>query len=193
MLVLFGVSILGRRLSATPLYLLINNGVNEMKKFKNICLSLLTLFLFVSCSDSLLEPDPQFVQIFFKYEFNNELNTFDKTYQKDLILDGTIKVNFWLTTDEQNQILNKANEINFFSFPDTFLNDTSFVLVSPNPGEQKLRIKTNNKDHQSIWTILIDLSNPQAAKLKELSSLIISIIEAKPEYKKLPPSRGGHI
>ena len=164
-----------------------------MKKLKNICLSLITLFLSVSCSDSIVEPEPQFVQIFFKYEFNNELNTFDKTYQKDLILDGTIKVNFWLTTDEQNQILNKANEINFFSFPDTFVNDTSFVLVSPNPGEQILRIKINNNDHQSIWTILIDLSNPQAVKLKELSSLIISIIEAKPEYKKLPPSRGGYI
>ena len=176
-----------------PLYLLINYGVNEMKTLNSICISFLILFLFNSCSDSLVEPDQQFVQIFFKYEFNNELNTFDNTYQKDLILDGSIKVNFWLTNEEQNQILNKANEINFFSFPDTFLNDTSFVLVSPNPGEQILRIKSDNNDHQSIWTVLIDLSNPQAVKLKELSSLIISIVESKPEYKKLPPSRGGYI
>jgi hypothetical protein len=163
-----------------------------MKKLNILGLSFLSFFLFISCNNSLIEPDPQFVQIFFKYDFNNELNTFDKTYQKDLILDGTIKVNFWLTTEEQNRILNKANEINFFAFPNVFLNDTSIILVSPNPGDQILRIQTDNKDHQAQWTILIDLSNPQAVKLKELSSIIISIIEAKPEYKELPPSQGGY-
>ena len=164
-----------------------------MKKSYNTYVSILVLVLFISCSDSIIEPDPQIVQVFFKYSFNNELNTFDKTYQKDLILDGTIKVSFWLTTEEQNQILNKANELNFFSFPNIFPNDTSNVLVSPNPGDQILRIKTDNYDHQTKWTLLIDMNNPKASNIKELSSLIISIIEAKPEYKKLPPSRGGYI
>lgn len=188
---------MGCGLSTMPLYLLINDGVNEMKKSYNTYVSILVLVLFISCSDSIIEPDPQIVQVFFKYSFNNELNTFDKTYQKDLILDGTIKVSFWLTTEEQNQILNKANELNFFSFPNIFPNifpnDTSNVLVSPNPGNQILRIKTDNYDHQTKWTVLIDMNNSQAINIKELSSLIISIIEAKPEYKKLPPSRGGYI
>ncbi len=73
-----------------------------MKTPNNIFLGFFISFLLYSCTDSPVEPDPQFVQIYFKYRFNNELNTFESTYQKDLILDGTIKVNFWLTTEEQN-------------------------------------------------------------------------------------------
>lgn len=168
-----------------------------MKKINILCLFLLIFLLFNSCSDKVVEPvesDPQFVQIFFKYYHKNELNTFDKTYQKDLIMDGTIKVYFWLTTEEQNEILKKANEINFFSFPDIFPSDPG-IIIRPDPGDQILRIKTDNEDHQTQWTIstiLIDTNDPQTVKLKELISLIISIIEAKAEYKNLPPSRGGY-
>jgi len=164
-----------------------------MKTPNNIFLWLFISILLYSCTDSPVEPDTQFVQIYFKYGFNNELNTFESTYQKDLILDGTIKIKFWLTTEEQNRILSKANQIGFFSFPANFSDDTTFIMIDPNPGNQILRIKNDAKDIQTIWTCLIDLNNQQAVELLELNSLIISIIETKSGYKKLPPSRGGYM
>ncbi|MCB9247647.1 MAG: hypothetical protein H6613_03485 [Ignavibacteriales bacterium] len=163
-----------------------------MKNLKIISLSFVLFIMFSSCKDSSVEPAQQFIQIYFKYYHKNELNTFDQTYQKDLVLDGTIKVKFWLTTEEQNKILNKANEIDFFSFPEIFPSDTG-IIIFPNPGDQVLRIKTDNEDHQTQWTILIDMNDDRAIKLIELNDLIISLIELKPEYKKLPPAKGGYV
>ena len=56
-----------------------------------LCLSLL------SCQESSVEPEIQFVQIYLKNGFKTELNTFENTFQKDLVMDGVMKVKFWLT------------------------------------------------------------------------------------------------
>ncbi len=164
-------------------------------KIKNIFILFLLCFIFVSCSDSIIEPEEQFVQIHFKYDFRNELNTFENTYQKDLILDGIIKVPFWLTAEEQNKILNKANEVDYFSMPDTFQyssDDSTVVAIDPNPGEQILRIKFEEKDKTTIWIFYISENDPQLNALIELRKFIISTLESKPEYKILPPARGGY-
>ena len=164
-------------------------------KIKNKFILLIPLcFIFLSCNDSIIQPEEQFVQIYFKYDFKNELNTFENTYQKDLILDGVIKVPFWLTAEEQNKILNKANEVNFFSLPDTFKYSSgdTIVIIEPNPGEQILRIKFEGKDKTTTWIFYISENDPQFNDLIELKKYIISIIESKPEYKRLPPRRGGY-
>ena len=158
-------------------------------------LLLFGLFL-SSCQDSPVEPENQFVQIYFKYGFKNELNTFKNTFQKDLVMDGVIKVKFWLTAVEQNSILEKANSINYFSMPDTFKyisKDSIMVSIDPNPGEQILRIKYKTKDKTTIWTYPLVENNNQFNDLLELRQFIITIIESKPEYKKLPAQRGGYL
>ena len=162
-----------------------------MKKSLALTMLLPVIILFYSCNESTLEPDTQFVQIFLKYWFKNELNTFNNTYQKDLVLDGTITVPFWLTTDEQNRILSKANEVNFFSLPDTLERDTTFTF-DPNPGYQTIRIKFEGNDNIVQWIEPLDYNDPSVNKTLELYEYIISIIEAKPEYKNLPPHRGGY-
>ena len=164
-----------------------------MRRFLKFFLFLLSVVILSSCYDPVVQPDNQFVQIFFKYGFRNELNTFENTYQKDLVQDGTIKITFWLTTEEQNRILQKVNEINFFSFPDEFGPDSSFISLAPDPGPQKLSIKYNGRDKTVIWYYPLNYSDPDAVSLKEINNLIISIIESKPEYKKLPPANGGYI
>jgi hypothetical protein len=147
--------------------------------------------IFNSCNESIVAPDTQIVQIYFKYSFKNVLNTFENTYQKDLVLDGTITVNFWLTTEEQNQILNKAAAINFFSMPGLFEADST-VHTSLDPGPQELKIKYNNEDNTVVWEYPINDNDQQIMNLIELNDLIISIVEAKPEYNKLPQGRGGY-
>ena len=167
-----------------------------MKNSKIILILPLFCLFFSSCQDSSLEPENQFVQIYFKYDFRNALNTFENTYQKDLILDGTVKVPFWLTAEEQNKIFDKVNQLNYFLLPDTLKyipQDSITLSIEPNPGEQKLRIKYLSNDKTTIWTYPLNDDNPQVKDLIELQNFIITIIESKPEYKRLPPRRGGYL
>ena len=166
-----------------------------MKKQKELIITLLIILLISSCKESIFEPEDQFVQIYFKYGFRNELNTFENTYQKDLVWNGVIKIRFYLTTEEQNKILDKINSIDYFSLPDTFKyipEDSISLIALPNPGEQLLRIKYRHNDKETIWTYPINEDNPQVENLMELNYFIISIIESKPEYKRLPPAKGGY-
>jgi hypothetical protein len=154
-----------------------------------LCLSLL------SCQESSVEPEIQFVQIYLKNGFKTELNTFENTFQKDLVMDDVMKVKFWLTAEEQNKILEKANLLNYFSMPDTFINnspDSISVSINPDPGEQVLRIKYQSNDKTTVWSYPLLENNAQFDNLLELRQCIITIIESKPEYKKLPPARGGY-
>jgi hypothetical protein len=154
-------------------------------------LIILILFLNISCSENIFQPDEQFVQILFKYNFKDELNTFENYLTKDLVLDGLIKVNFWMTKEEQNKIQDKVFDTQFFLLPDTILN-TAPVDVSPNP-VQSLKIKVNSDENSVTWNYIIpEYQTEQYQKLVELSRFIINIIESKPEYKSLPPRNGGY-
>jgi hypothetical protein len=167
-----------------------------MKYSIKVPLSFMFCLFFFSCQDTPVEPDEQFVQIYFKYDFKNELNTFENTFQKDLVLDGVIKVNFWLTIEEQNKILDKVNELNYYFLPNTLKyisHDSIIVSISPNPGEQKLRIKYQSNDKTTVWTYPLNDDNSRVKDLFELNNFIINIIESKPEYKMLPPRRGGYM
>ncbi len=169
-------------------------GYKVKKQYIFFILSVSLLLLV--CQDSPVESEDQFVKIYFKYGFRNELNTFTKTFQKDLIMDGVIKVEFWLTAVEQNSILEKANALNYFTMPDTFKYiswDSINVSIDPDPGEQILRIQYRSLDKTIIWTYPPVENNGQFNELLELQKFIITIIESKPEYKELPPARGGYV
>ena len=166
-----------------------------MKKIKYFSILVLLCLLLFSCQKSSVEPETQFVQVYLKYGFKNELNTFENAFQKDLVMDGVIKVKFWLTAKEQNKIIEKANLLNYFSMPDTFINnspDSIAVSINPDPGEQILRIKNLSKNKITLWSYPPLENNAQFDDLLELRQYIVTIIESKPEYKKLPPARGGY-
>ena len=80
--------------------------------------------------------------------------------------------------------------------PDTFkyipVNGIT-LITNPNPGEQVLRIKFQQKDKKIIWIYPLNEDNVEANNLMKLKDFIISIIESKPEYKKLPPAKGGYL
>jgi len=166
-----------------------------MKLLKYFGFLILLGLLSSSCQDSPTEPDQQFVQIFLKYGFRNELNTFENTFQKDLVMDGVIKVNFWLSEKEQNKILEKVNAVNYFAMRDTFKYispDSITVIISPDPGEQILRIKYQSEDKTTVWSYPPLENDEEFNDLLELRQYIITIIESKPGYKHLPPARGGY-
>jgi hypothetical protein len=160
---------------------------------KILCWSLLVC----SCSKTTTAPDPQFLKIHFYYGFGNELNTFEQTYTKDLVLDGYITVDFWLTEAEQETIRNKLYVVDFFHFPDTLIYqigpDSIMVRIEPDPGWQFLRVADENRDKIIYWRYPLPEGNEFMPLLIDLKNLIINIIESKPEYRALPPPRGSRL
>ncbi len=157
---------------------------------------LISLFLFIKCKDSYttIEPDEQYIKIHMKYDFNNDVNTFENQLTKDLVLDGTVTTEFWFTIEEQFKIEEMTYLIEFFSYPDSILaslSDTG-AAYSPNPGIQSLRIEHESNHKTVFWNYPVP-SGEQTYHLLKLHDLIIEIIELKPEYLKLPDARGGYL
>lgn len=167
---------------------------------KKIWYLIFGLFLITACSENKsVEPktEVQNLKIHFHYSFKNELNTFDQTFQKDLVMDGTIKVPFYLTQEEQNDILNTITGVDFYSFPDTIRNepgpDGIIMTINPDPGRQFIRIEYQGKEKLVNWFCPLPQDNPNGIRLLTLQQKIIEIIESKPEYQALPPARGGYL
>jgi len=133
----------------------------------------------------------------FKYGIGawNELNTFDGTYTKDMVMDPSITVNLSLSKEELDRIYQKMIEINFFDYPDQF---SVFVPPGQSVGmvtpyySYYFKVEYDSKVKELSWKDKIINQDKKAEKLRELISLIRDIIESKEEYKQLPPPRGGY-
>jgi hypothetical protein len=163
---------------------------------KTTLLILVLAFIVLSCTDSGTSPEDRNFNVKLRYGISarNELNTFQNTYTKDLILDGTVTVPFVLSDIELQQIRNKMDEIGFVSYPDTFVAvtiDTIIQTIEPHP-TYDFEVKLNFSIKHLYWDDTIINQNAQAIKLRELISLIQTIIESKPEYTKLSPARGAY-
>lgn len=141
---------------------------------------------------------PSNFNLIFKYGVGakNELNTFEGTYTKDMVIDPSITVDLSLSKEELDRIYQKMIEINFFGYPDEF---SVFVppwqsvgIVTPY-ASYYFKVEYNSKVKELWWEDEITNENEKADKLRELIKLIRDIIESKEEYKKLPPPRGGYI
>ncbi|MBI5474950.1 MAG: hypothetical protein HY961_21625 [Ignavibacteriae bacterium] len=138
------------------------------------------------------EPDPQFLKLEFKYSFGNVVNTFDGKLTKDLVLDGSITIPFWFTSDEQNLIVAELNRAEFFQLPDTVRSQQG-VRVEPNPGAQWLRVQLDQRQKSVVWFFPPEQTNGYGEAIQRLAAAIRSIVEGKREYKLLPAARGGYI
>lgn len=149
------------------------------------------------CSEQPTATEEALPNVHLYYGWGNELDTFEKTYQKDLVMDGYKKIPFELSAEELGRILDKANEIGFFEYPDTITYDPAVdslaMNIMPNPPPQFLRIQFEQKDKTVTWIYPLPANSSYLSKLFELKNRIIEIIEAKPEYKALPPPRGARL
>ncbi len=153
------------------------------------------LILPASCNS----PDartPPYFNFVFKYgvTLRNELDTFNGTYTKDMILAPSITTNLSLTSEELSQILAKMEEIDFFNYPDVFevpQGELTQVVTPYSKYYFKVRYGSDTKELR--WDDEILNPKEQADRLRELISLIRGIIESKDEYKKLPEPKGGYL
>jgi len=153
--------------------------------------------VWLSCSKSFFIPEDRNFNFSLKYGIlaRNHIDTFHDTFTKDLILNGTISVPFVLSEDEFSRIQQKLLEIDFFSYPDTFvveLTDSLIGYLRPHP-TYLFKVKLDSITKALFWEDEVVTNNPRAINLRAAINSIIQIIESKPEYRRLPPAKGGYI
>ena len=137
------------------------------------------------------------INMIFKYGVGakNILNTFDCTYEKDMILDPSITTSLHLESEELDSIYQKMQQIDFFNYPDTFnVKFTGDVIGERAPFPTfDFFVETETIQKRLYWEDKITNPDQKADKLGEVVRFIIGIIISKEVYKELPPAKGGYI
>jgi hypothetical protein len=176
-----------------------NRGINIQRKFTVAILLMLVLVVsvatymyFQKLSGGSYDSSKNVINVIFKYGVGarNELNTFEGTYTKDLILDNTATTRMILSQEELSQIRQKITEIDLFSFPDSFpLNPSGFVIPQI---DYYIKVQNGTQIKEITWSNNSLMDSSIQNSLDQLVSFLRNMIEQKPEYKALPPARGGY-
>jgi len=159
-------------------------------KFISIIVLFILSAVIISCSCNCGQEDID-LKVDLKYGYKDEVNTFENSLKKDLVMDGTADTTFAFNLEQKNAILEMANEVSFFDMPDT-IKTTAKYEQNPSPGEQMLRIKFDKWDHTVIWEYPIGDSKLEQ-DIKKLSYFIINIVINSSEYEALPDAKGGYL
>lgn len=135
--------------------------------------------------------DAQEIQIDYQFGLHDRLNTFEGFVQKDLVLDGVIKTDFWLSTPEQISILEVVDQVRFFEFPDTIRRQPG-VTMEPDFSPDVLRIHCENQEKTVVWFYPMENSPGYTDSLQTLITRIRDVLFSNSIYRKLPPPRGGY-
>jgi hypothetical protein len=172
----------------------------------SVCLILSGLFLLLTGCESIATAQGAADNTSPKSDFNfifqygvtggNELDTFQGTYTKDMVIDPPITINLSLSKEEMGSIYQKMLEIDFFNYPDDF-------TVTVPPGELTgmvtpyssyyFMVESKSGEKELKWEDKITNPDEKAGKLRELITLIRSMIESKEEYKQLPEAKSGYL
>jgi hypothetical protein len=130
------------------------------------------------------------INIDFKFGVSarNRLNTFDGTFTKDLIMDGTITTRLILSQQELTQVKTKLLDMGFFDYPEVF---QSKGMVSPR-SDYFIKIQFGSVIKEVSWYSDSDLDSKTNADLDQLYQLLYDMIVQKLEYKLLPAASGGY-
>ena len=162
---------------------------------------LVLVAIFISCSENFVEssfdrePADQEIKILYKYWFNDEVDTFNKSLTKDLVFDGQITIDFWFQKNDQSRIIDMLEQIDFWTIRDTLNQnplDSIYAVTDPDPGIQTLRIEYLNEAKTVYWYLDNDFED-ENNRIEKLTNLIMEIIYSDPEYKSLPPRNGSYI
>ena len=123
----------------------------------------------------------------------NVLDTTRGTFTKDMILASPLTVPMTLSDEEMARIAAKVHEIDFFSYPESYVtpDDGSGGWGFPH-STYVFRVTTREGTKVVEWEDALFNDDERAARLRSLARLIEGIIMARPEYERLPPPEGGY-
>ena len=124
--------------------------------------------------------------------WGNCIDTFHKTYTKDLILDGKVTIPLALSDSEMTRIWDKLIDIDFFSYPDTLIPQKRTAEIQPYT-HLTLLVQSGSITKNVYWTTKYANIGSKEKKLFELVHFIQHFVEINPQYSKLPPARGFYL
>ncbi|TFE31580.1 hypothetical protein [Cohnella luojiensis] len=134
-------------------------------------------------------PDDFNFSVRFGITSKNEVNTFDSTVTKDLVVNGTAKATIRLSEKEMTDIYNQMREIDILR--DLKLVARSNCYKTPY-SEDFWKVQLNAQAVMFDWSDEACEMTENAEKLKQLRQFILDIVKKKPEYKELPEAEGGY-
>ena len=132
-------------------------------------------------------------ELLFKYGVGakNELDTFNGTYTKDMVIDPSITINLTLTVEEKWQIMNKIYPIDFFNLPSSFpINPHMWKTPQT---DYFLKVQNGTQTNEVYWNDNSILEDSVEKNLNQLVIYLIEIIENKAVYKALPTPTAGYL
>ena len=121
----------------------------------------------------------------------NELNTFDETFTKDLVLNPPVTTILVLTSQEKMQILQKIDEMAFFGFPESFpINPHAWITPQM---DYYIKVQNGSQIKEITWNSNSMIESDVKDGLDQVAACIVGLIEQKSEYKALPTPNGGYI
>lgn len=120
----------------------------------------------------------------------NEVNTYQDTVTKDLIVNGTASADITLNADEMRSIYAKMKDMNIMGPLKLEPDSLSCNQIPYN--EDSWKITLNGETISLAWSEKHCEVTDDAKKLQELRIFIQEIIEDKEAYKQLPASVGGY-
>ena len=121
----------------------------------------------------------------------NELNTFNETFTKDLVLDPPVTTKLSLTSQEKMRILQRIDEMDLYGFPDNFpINPHAWVTPQV---DYYIKVQNGSEIKEIGWNSNSLIEDDIKNCLEQLVGYMIGLIEQKPEYKALPTPNGGYL
>jgi len=166
-----------------------------MKRLVLVVLSACLLLVLSGCHTT--PPRESGFNLIFRYGVGakNELNTFDRTYTRDMVQDPSITVKLSLSEEEVDSIYQEMMEIDFFDYPDNFSivppTSESRGIVTPYYSYY-FKVQRDSGTKELWWEDEIVYEDMKADRLRELINLIWDIVKSKDEYKALPELTGGY-
>ncbi len=127
--------------------------------------------------------------LIFKYGVGakNELNTFDQTYTKDMVMDPPVTIKFKLSDSELAGLYQNINDLKLFDIGKPTEGNIPVVIPC---SSYYLKVQIDSDQKELSWDGCKGTIND---KLQQFTEYIISIIESKEDYKKLPTPKGGYL
>ncbi len=135
------------------------------------------------------QPQSTHFNFIFRYGIGakNELDTFNQTYTKDMVMDSSITIKFKLSDSELAGINQKINDLQLFD--KSWENSDRDMVVTP-CSSYYLKAQIDSTQKELSWNNCIGRVSD---KLRQFTNYIIQIIESKNEYKALPTPEAGYL
>ncbi|TMW72829.1 hypothetical protein [Alteribacter natronophilus] len=133
------------------------------------------------------KPDDFNFSLHFGYGAQNELNTFEDTFTKDLIEDGQVTTEMVLTDEEMERIYTNMREADVLGVSD---NTEGSTCSDPHHSYQ-LVLQADGEEFRDSWNTSCETE--ATTRWESFMDFLVSdIIEPRPEYQALPEPTGGY-